>query len=188
MRFICTPTGILRRLGIVVAAAGLLAGASWGGAGRAVEVAPVAAGGKAITIMAVDYAFEGVPARVAVGTTVTLANVSTVELHELVAFRIIERERRPVAELIELPEEELFGVFAEEPAMVLIAPPRAPGFAVLGDGTFTERGRYALLCFIPTGADPQAFLAALMTSQGPPRVAGGPPHIALGMFAEVLVE
>lgn len=184
MRLTLTRTGAVRRLGRIgiVAMAALLCGAAWRGDDTAV------AGGKGTAITAVDYAFQGVPARVPVGTMFTLVNASAVELHELVAIRIADHERRPVAELIRLPEEELVGIVAEEPAMVLIAPPRAPGFAVLGDGTFTERGRYALLCFIPTGADPQEFLAAAMTSDGPPQVAGGPPHVVHGMFAEVVVE
>lgn len=172
----------------LVAVAALVVGIAWRGGGVGSD-AVAAAGGTTITITAVDYAFEGVPARVAVGTTFALTNVSPVELHELVALRIVDSETRSVAELIQLPEEETAGVTAEMPAMVLIAPPRAPGMAVLGDGRFTVPGRYALVCFIPTGADPREFLAAAaMESEGPPQVAGGPPHAFLGMFAEVIVE
>jgi hypothetical protein len=176
------------RLGLVaVVALVLVLGTVWRGDGPG--VATVAAGGAPITITAVDYAFEGVPARVPVGTAFALVNVSPVELHELVALRIAAGETRSVADLVQLPDEALVGVIAEMPAMVLIAPPRAPGFAVLGDGRFTERGRYALVCFIPTGADPAAYLAAAaMDSEGPPAVAGGPPHAFLGMIAEVVVE
>lgn len=49
-------------------------------------------------------------------------------------------------------------------------------------------GRYAVVCFIPTGADPQAYLEAAQTSDGPPQVAGGEPNVAKGMFAEVVVK
>ncbi|MGD9889796.1 MAG: hypothetical protein AB7N70_26170 [Dehalococcoidia bacterium] len=174
------------RLGLVAAGA-LALGIAWHGNGAGVTT--VAAGGTTIPITAVDYAFEGVPARVPVGTAFSLVNASPVELHELVAIRIADSETRSVAELVQLPDEATAGVIAEEPAMVLLAPPRAPGFAVLGDGRFTEPGRYALVCFIPTGADPEAFLAAAaMESEGPPEVAGGPPHAFLGMIAEVVVE
>ena len=172
----------------LIAVVALLLGAAWRSAGPGVD--PVAAaGGKPITITAVDYAFEGVPERVSVGTAFALVNVSPVELHELVAIRIADRETRSVEELIQLPEEETAAVVAEMPAMVLLAAPRSAGFAVLGDGRFTEPGRYALVCFIPTGADPEAFLAAaMMESEEPPEVEGGPPHAFLGMVAEVVVE
>ena len=122
-----------------------------------------------------------------VGTTFTLVNVSSVEVHELVAMRLTDDETRPAAELIQLPQEELFGITAGPPRMVLIAPPGAGSMPELGDGSFTEPGRYLLLCFIPAGADPEAFLAAAAATDGPPQVAGGPPHFVLGMFAEVIV-
>jgi hypothetical protein len=42
---------------------------------------------------------------------------------------------------------------------------------------------------IPTGADPDEYLAAAAEAEGgPPDVAGGPPHIAAGMFAELVVS
>jgi hypothetical protein len=135
----------------------------------------------------VDYAFGGLPASVPVGTELQVTNGSTAELHELVAFRLPETEQRPVAELVALPPEEiepLLGV----PTMVLIAPPGEEGFAVLGDGTLAEPGRYVIVCAIPVGADPQEFLDAAATSDGPPQVAGGPPHFTQGMFAELMVE
>jgi hypothetical protein len=181
----------------LVAALGLATLIAYGSLGTAspVQRAIAAAGSHTedhtgtIAITAVDYAFEGVPERVAVGTTFTLVNVSPVEVHELVAIRLAGTETRPAAELIQLPEEELFGVTAGLPTMVLIAPPEAESMAVLGDGSFPEPGRYLLLCFIPRGADPQAYLAAAAAAtDGPPQVAGGPPHFVHGMFAEVVVE
>ncbi len=39
-------------------------------------------------------------------------------------------------------------------AGVSVAPPEAPGNVVEGELVLDEPGRYALLCFIPTGADP----------------------------------
>jgi hypothetical protein len=142
-----------------------------------------------ISVTAVDYAFEGVPERVTAGTTFSLVNDSDVEVHELIAMRIADGESRTVGELLQLPEEELVGVVEEQPTMVLVALPRSEGRAVLGDGIVREPGRYALLCFIPTGADPQAYLAAAMAAtDGPPQVAGGPPHFVRGMFAEVVVD
>jgi plastocyanin len=148
--------------------------------------APAEVSATSIEVRAVDYAFEGVPEKVAAGTTFTLVNESTEEVHEIVAIRIIsDSETRSVEELVQLPDEELEGIVAEMPAMVIVAPPGEEGMVVLGDGTLSEPGRYGLLCFIPTGADPEA----VMEAEGEfPEEVGGPPHAFQGMFAEVIVE
>lgn len=142
-----------------------------------------------IEVTAVDFEFEDLPDTVPVGTILTLRNDAEAELHELVAVRIDDAEERSVEELMALPPEEMGAtLFAGEPTMVLIAPPGGEQIAAVGDGTLTEPGRYAVMCFIPTGADPDAYMAAAATSEGPPDVPGGPPHIANGMFAELTVE
>jgi hypothetical protein len=52
----------------------------------------------------------------------------------------------------------------------------------------SEPGRYAVICAIPTGADPAEYLEAAAEAEGgPPEVAGGPPHLAMGMYGEVTV-
>jgi hypothetical protein len=119
-----------------------------------------------------------------------LTNASDVEIHELVAVRLAEDEERSADELVQLPEEELGALFAGPPTMVLIAPPSgAPHIPAVGDGSLTEPGRYLLLCSIPTGADPDEYMAAAQASQGgPPDVEGGPPHFTRGMYAELTVE
>jgi len=75
---------------------------------------------------------------------------------------------------------------------VSIAFPGEEGMAVVGSPTLTEPGRYALICAIPTGADPQAyrdlFAAPPSDNEGPPDIPGGPPHFTQGMFAELTVE
>lgn len=148
-----------------------------------------AAAGETVEVTAVDYEFEDLPESVDAGTQLTLTNASTAELHELVALLIPASETRPVSELVELPEEEIMTIFAGEPAAVLIAPPGEDGMAVVGDGTLTDTGRYAIICSIPTGADPQAFLDAMESgAEEPPEVEGGPPHFVNGMFAELTVE
>lgn len=141
---------------------------------------------RAYEITALDYAFRGVPEKVAVGSSFTLVNDSSEELHELVALRIADSEKRAVKDLIELSDEELEGVIEEMPAMVLIAMPDEEGMAVVGDGTFSQPGRYALVCFVPTGADPQAFMEA--EGDGPPQIDGGPAHAFQGMIGQVIVE
>jgi hypothetical protein len=141
-------------------------------------------------IVAADYRFDDVPDTVPVSSTFTLTNTSSAELHELIVIRIPDGEERPVSTLVELPEHEFDELFDDEEllATVIVAPPGEEGFAVVGDGTVTTPGRYALFCFIPTGVEPAEFLAAVEAAGGgPPEVDGGPPHVEHGMFAEVLV-
>jgi hypothetical protein len=163
--------------------------------GSPAEAAPVADGQTVpaepttIEVTAVDFEFQNLPERVPVGTKLTLVNNAPTELHELVAFRLPDDEDRSVEELLSQPFEELVAMFeAEEPAAVLLAAPGGEQIAAVGDGTLTEPGRYAILCIIPTGVEPEAYLAAAAESEGPPQVEAGPPHIAHGMFAELIVE
>lgn len=140
-----------------------------------------------VVVTAVDYGFEGLPEKVRAGTTLALENKSTVELHELVAIRLPDDETRSVDELIQLPPEELAAFFPSV-ASVVIAPPGEPGFTVEGTGVLSEPGRYAVICAIPAGADPAEYLEAAAAAEGgPPAVAGGPPHLAMGMYGEVTV-
>lgn len=148
-------------------------------------------GGEAVEVTAADYAFEGVPETLAAGTSLSLTNSSTEELHELVAFKLPEGETRSAEELFALGETEFNAIVAGPPTMVLIAPPGgAPSIPAVGDGTLAEPGRYVFGCFIPQGADPQEYMeAAQAATDGPPNVSGtGPPHVVLGMFAETTVE
>jgi uncharacterized cupredoxin-like copper-binding protein len=151
-------------------------------AGAQVEVA--------VEVVAVDFEFRDLPATVPAGTRFTLTNQAPSELHEIVAVRLPDDEERSVADLFELPPNELASMMATGgPDLVILAPPRGEAVVAVGDGTLTEPGRYAFMCFIPTGVDPDAYLAAAAASEGgPPRLEGGPPHVAHGMFAEVLVE
>ena len=143
---------------------------------------------QAHTVTATDFRFEGIPQSITAGDRLELRNQSETEIHELVAFRLAEDETRPIDELVALPPNELLGLVGREPAAVLLAAPDGEMVAAVGDGTFDEAGRYGVICVIPTGADPDEYLAAASESDGgPPDVAGGPPHIAHGMFAEFTV-
>lgn len=137
-----------------------------------------------IVVTAVDYRFEGLPETVPVGTKLSLVNEGG-EPHELVAMRIPDEETRPVEELIQLPEEELGAIFgAGEPATVILAATGQtdlPG-PVVGDGTLTEPGRYAVVCFLPVGSDD-----SILESEGPPPQGEAAPHAMHGMVAEVTV-
>ncbi len=146
--------------------------------------------GKTITVTATDYKFEGLPKSVKAGTKLELVNASTKELHELVVGRIPDTEKRPVSVLVKLPEKELEALFPPgPPALVVLATPnRGAPIPAVGDGTLTDKGRYMVTCFIPTGADPAAYLkAAEAATDGPPDVPGGAPHIEQGMFGEITV-
>jgi len=147
-----------------------------------------AAEAKTVEVNAMDYAFENLPKEVEAGTKLKLVNKSTKELHELVAFRLPDGETRPVSELVKLPQEEVEKLLTGQPAAVLLAPPGGEQITAVGDGTLTEPGRYAIICAIPTGADPAAYLkAASENPDGPPEVPGGPPHLVAGMFGELTV-
>ena len=158
-------------------------------AAMAVVAAACGGGDDTKTVTAADYSFQNLPKEVDAGTTLKLENSSPRELHEMVLIRIPDSETRPVTELVKLPESELERLFAGDPAMVLLRAPGGEQINAVGDGKVTEKGRYAVICGIPTGADPAAYLAAAQSSQGgPPQVAGGPPHFVNGMFGEIRVK
>lgn len=143
-----------------------------------------------VEVTTIDYGYRGLPANIESGTAIALTNESAAELHELVAFRLDDNDDRSAEQLMALPEAELGQLLAGEPATVIIAEPGQAGLAVVGDGTLTEPGRYLVACFIPTGAVPAEYLAAVDAAAGeaPTGVAGGPPHFANGMFTEVTVQ
>jgi len=136
-----------------------------------------------------DYSYTGIPDTIEAGTKINFTNRSDKELHEIVAFKLADTEKRTAEEILKLPEAELDAALGGPPVTVIIAEPGKDGRAVLGDGTLNDGGRYAFACFIPTGADPAEYLkAAQQSGDGPPVVAGGPPHFTKGMFAEATVE
>ena len=141
-----------------------------------------------LEVVATDFEFGGLPDAVPVGTEVVFVNDAGRELHELVAVRLADTETRSAGELMADPAALGAVMGGGEPAMVLLAEPGGEQIVAVGDGTFTEPGRYLLVCAIPTGADPAEYLAAAAASTGgPPQVAGGAPHFAHGMFAELEV-
>lgn len=152
----------------------------------ATEAATEAAG-ESVEVTAVDYGFEGLPESVEAGTKLSLTNSSEAELHELVAFRIPDGEERSVEELLALPEEEQMAIFSGPPAAVIIAAPgSSESIYAVGDGVLSEAGRYVVACFIPVGADPEAYMEAAEGGEQP-EAEGGPPHFVEGMWAELTV-
>jgi uncharacterized cupredoxin-like copper-binding protein len=171
---------------VMLAAVAVACGDDDGEDGEALAADTPADEAAATEVVAVDYHFEGLPETIESGTTLTLRNDSDHEVHELFAMKIPDAETRSVAELIALPENELFAALPGEPATVLVAPPGEESIAVLGDGTL-EPGRYLVACAIPTGADPAEFMRQAQAAEGPPDVPGGPPHFVSGMYAELVV-
>ncbi len=137
-----------------------------------------------VTVTLRDFSFSDLPDEVPAGTRLQIRNEAERELHELVAVRLDDDDDRPV-DVVVHDLEALFG--AGPPAVVLLAAPGGEQLAAVGDGTLTEPGRYLVVCSIPTGVDPEAFLAAGENGDGPPEVGGGPPHLEHGMFAELVV-
>lgn len=147
-----------------------------------------APGHEHVEVSAVDFSFEDLPSTIEAGTRLSLRNDAPRELHELVAFRLPDEEKRPVAELLKLPEAELMPMLGN-PTTVLLAAPGEDQVPAVGDGTLTEPGRYLIMCSIPTGVEPAAYLKAAAEAQGQkPDVDGGPPHFTSGMFAELTVR
>jgi len=142
-----------------------------------------------VAIDAIDYRFDNMPTDVAAGTAFSFKNTSTKEFHEMVAIRIPDSEKRSVQELTTLTEAETDAIFGDtEPAFVFVAGPGEDGIPVVGDGTITEPGRYAVICSIPVGADPAKVAEAMQTpGSGPPDLGEGAPHFTNGMFAELNV-
>lgn len=150
--------------------------------------APTTEAETVVEVTAVDFGFEGLPETIPAGSTLTLVNESPIELHELVAVRLPADEGRTVEELLENPED-LATYFASVATVIIASPGEGGGMVVEGTGRLDEPGRYAIVCAIPTGADPGEYIEAAAEAEGgPPDVAGGPPHFVHGMFADVTVE
>lgn len=167
----------------------------WAAAGAVAALAALAAacggGTNTATVTAADYRYENLPKEVGAGTTLKLKNSSSRELHELVAVKLPPTETRSAEELVKLPEAQLEALLAGPPAAVLLAPPGGgETIKAVGDGTLAEPGRYLVICAVPVGADPAAYLQAAQSSgDGPPQVpGGGPPHFTQGMYGEITVK
>ena len=138
----------------------------------------------ALAVTMHDFHYGDLPASVPVGTALTVSNASPGEMHEFVAFRLDDGDDRSADEIMNGDVESLLG--GAMPTMVLLAPPESDEQIVaVGEPVFSEPGRYLVLCSIPTGADPEEFMAAAQGSDGPPQVDGGQPHFMNGMYAVI---
>ena len=169
---------ITRRSLLTLSASALLtvavAGPTFAQSPSAAAPAASVPAGPAITVVATDYHFGGLPTTVPVGTTLSLANEGK-ELHELVMFRKNDGVTQSFDELLQLPDEEALQYVTMVGGMPLFA---APGQTPEGSLTLTQEGEYIALCFIPQGmtevpSDPNATLD--------PALASATPHFMLGM-------
>ncbi len=135
------------------------------------------AAGPAITVVAKDYRFEGLPTTVPAGTTFTLDNQGT-EVHELIVVRRNDGVTQTWDELLALPEDQV-NQYITFVGQVMAA----PGTVAEGDIVVDQQGDYFAGCFVPQGTttmpDPSASPAASAPT--------GTPHFMLGMRQEFTV-
>ena len=136
------------------------------------------ASGSAVEVVGVEYAFEGVPATVTVGTAFTLRNDGQ-EAHELVLVRKNPGVTQSFDELLALPEDEAFTQVA-----FLGQVAANPGETASGSVTADAPGDYLMICFIPQGLTQLPAGSLGPEASLPP----GPPHFTLGMRQEFAIQ
>lgn len=136
---------------------------------------PAEPGAPVIDVVAVEYAFEGVPATLPAGPHGFRLIGEGEEFHELALVRV--DDERPLAELLELPEDEQEEVTTYVGGVTACPQETSPEPL----GADLTPGRYALLCFVPVGTTPDLegddLLAAYENA----------PHFVEGMVAEFSV-
>lgn len=165
---------IKRRSLLTLSASALLAPAVAAPALAQSPSAPAASipAGPAITVLATDYHFGGLPTTVPVGTSLSLENQGA-ELHEIVVVRKNDGVTQSFEELLQLPDDEALQYVTMVGEMPLFA---GPGQVAEGTLTLTQEGEYIALCFVPQG------MTEIPTeSTDPSSIPSGPPHFALGM-------
>ena len=148
-------------------------------AGAPASASPAASAAADITVTAVDFGYEGVPAEVPSGTTLGLTNTGQ-EVHEMVVVRKLPTTTQSFQELLALPQDEALGLVQD--IGFAFAEPGQTAAEVVTTG---EPGAYMMVCFIPAGTtslpsmDPNASEA--------PSLGTGAPHFTLGMTKEFTV-
>lgn len=119
-----------------------------------------------IDVTATEYEYEGIPNELPVGYTVTNFTNEGQEQHEMFAFKINDGVTESVEELLDLPEEEVFGKIT--PVNAVFA---TPGGTNAASWNLETPGSYAVVCFVPVGS--------VGETEG-----DGPPHLSEGMIQE----
>jgi hypothetical protein len=131
-------------------------------------------------VKAIDYAYEGVPAKMPSGKVGIKFDNTGKEVHEAAVVRINDGVELSATELLELPEEE--AMEKTEFKGVAFAPPGDEAATVID----LEAGRYLMVCFIPVGT---TSLDQLMAAhEGGGEAGAGPPHFTKGMVTEFEVS
>lgn len=146
-----------------------------------------------VEITAVEYAFQGVPDTVEVGTELCLFNAGD-ELHDLNVFFVVD-ESAPVEELIP-PQGAQVGLVTALPGEygLSVVVPEGGGPMVVAPLRLQTPGRYMLYSTMNEGSDPDAwreFLAATEEAGGgdlgPPPFGPGDEDFMKGMVADLVV-
>ncbi len=145
-----------------------------------------------VEIVATDYAFEGIPESVPIGTSFTLLNESTSEYQAAAIIRLSKLDLRTLEEFAALAPDEistkegalLFGT----PQAILGARPGEATSFVWNSASLYTPGRYLILDMIPVGADPLEVEAELTATNTVSQAEGVDAHYQRGMIALVIVE
>ena len=163
-------------LGLSAGLAIALAACSGSGSGATTSATPAGSGaatGPAIAVTGSDYKFDGLPAEVAAGSTLTFKNASDDEEHLLVVVRKNDDATRELEDLLKN------GTSDEQQSMTTQVGEleAAPGQRASGTIKLDKPGEYLALCPIPVGS---------MASSGP--AADAMPHYMKGMYQVFTVK
>jgi hypothetical protein len=114
----------------------------------------------AVDVLATEYAFAGIPEELPAGPTVFSLTAGGEEAHELVLVRRNDGVTDSVADLLTMPEEELFSKITFV-GITFAVPEGAPGRLVAD----LPPGEYIAVCTFPVGTTPEVFQQ--MMAEGP---------------------
>lgn len=125
-------------------------------------------------VTAREYAFDGVQDQYSPGEYGFELTNSGAEAHEMAVVKVKEGETRPIADIMQLPEEE-----QEQAAEYIGGTVACPGKTAEALGLTLEQGRYSMICFNPVGLTPE------VRKEGAEEL--GPPHFSRGMVKDFTV-
>jgi hypothetical protein len=143
-----------------------------------------------VEVEAYDYGFRGLPSEIVAGIPMTLANTSSTEYHNLVAFQLDADDVRSDEEIIEDYSTRPLAAFEDEAKQSVAGwmgeLHARPGERSAAKLRLLSPGRYVFIDLVPQGADPDT--AAANESGGQPyKIEGGPPGYHHGMIAVLTV-
>jgi hypothetical protein len=132
-------------------------------------------GYQVIDVKATDYEFDGIPADAETGMTLIRITNDGTEYHEVAVQRVDPGERRSIQKLLALPEAD--GGDLLDYLGHAFAPPGMSNWTVVN----LVAGRHVALCYVPTGATPEALRSGETDAKAPS-------HAMKGMVAEMQVS